>query len=80
MLFYEEKEWKYETYTSIGWRARQTLKISTDDLNKGGTIVDVAVDKLKEELKLQEKFGEVKYQHYARINELKELKKELKLK
>jgi len=40
---YEEYSWEEGKRTSIGWRASQTLKISTDDLTKVGEIVDISV-------------------------------------
>ncbi len=39
----EEKVWEDGKYVSKGYRATQTLKITTDDLDKVGEIVDVAV-------------------------------------
>lgn len=44
LSLYEERRWEYGKSEIIGWRATQTLKIKTTDLNKVGTIVDVAVD------------------------------------
>ena len=40
----EEYSWKNGEREIVGWRATQTLKIKTTDLNKVGTIVDVAVN------------------------------------
>lgn len=41
---YEEREWDEGTSTIVGWRATQTIKVKTIDMNKIGTIVDVAVE------------------------------------
>ncbi len=41
---YEERIWNQEEGSKlVGWRASQTLKVSTDDMTKIGSIVDVAV-------------------------------------
>jgi len=41
---YEERKWtRDEGSKVVGWRASQTLKIKTEDLNKVGVIVDIAV-------------------------------------
>ena len=40
---YEEFAWKEGGRESEGWRASQTLKIKTEDMNKVGEIVDIAV-------------------------------------
>jgi uncharacterized protein YggE len=41
---YEEREWtRDEGSKVVGWRASQTLKVKTTDMDKVGTIVDVAV-------------------------------------
>ncbi len=40
----EEYSWNEGKREIIGWRATQTLKVKTTDMNKVGTIVDVAVD------------------------------------
>lgn len=40
----EERRWEAGKSTVVGWRATQTLKISTTDLNKVGPIVDVCVN------------------------------------
>lgn len=41
----EERTWTKDKGSKIiGWRASQTLKIKTTDMNKVGTIVDVAVN------------------------------------
>ncbi|MBD3249086.1 DUF541 domain-containing protein [Candidatus Woesearchaeota archaeon] len=39
----EEKVWEDGEYVSKGYRATQTLKITVDDLDKVGEVVDVAV-------------------------------------
>lgn len=44
LSLYEEYSWDDGTRKSIGWRATQTLKVKTSDMNKVGTIVDVAVN------------------------------------
>jgi len=44
LSLYEEREWDEGKSTIIGWRATQTLKVKTTDMNKVGTIVDIAVD------------------------------------
>ncbi|MBD3355114.1 DUF541 domain-containing protein, partial [Candidatus Woesearchaeota archaeon] len=41
---YEEKRYEDGEYKVVGWRASQTLKISTEDLDKVGEIVDVCVE------------------------------------
>jgi len=40
---YEDRRWKDGEYETLGWRATQTLKVQTKDLDKLGTVVDVAV-------------------------------------
>ncbi|MDD5086214.1 MAG: SIMPL domain-containing protein [Candidatus Nanoarchaeia archaeon] len=41
---YEERTWTEKDGSKVvGWRASQTLKVSTDDMTKIGSIVDVAV-------------------------------------
>ena len=47
LMLYEEYKWdeNYREQTSAGWRATQTLRVTTSDLTKLGTIVDVAVEK-----------------------------------
>ena len=41
---YEERTWTQDEGSKvIGWRASQTLKVKTTDLNKVGEIVDIAV-------------------------------------
>jgi uncharacterized protein YggE len=44
LSLYEERRWESGKSTVVGWRATQTLKISTTDLNKVGPIVDVCVN------------------------------------
>ncbi len=39
----EEREWTETGSKSLGWRATQTLKITTADMEKVGKIVDIAV-------------------------------------
>jgi len=43
LSLYEEKEWTETGSKSLGWRATQTLKITTSDMTKVGKIVDIAV-------------------------------------
>jgi uncharacterized protein YggE len=43
LSLYEERTWENGKSTVVGWRAAQTLKIKTTDLNKVGAIVDVCV-------------------------------------
>ncbi len=40
----EEYTWDEGKRESVGWRATQTLKVKTTDMNKVGIIVDVAVE------------------------------------
>ncbi|MEE9525714.1 MAG: SIMPL domain-containing protein [Candidatus Woesearchaeota archaeon] len=44
LSLYEERRYENGKSTVVGWRATQTLKITTEDLDKVGTIVDVAVN------------------------------------
>ncbi|MBW2966705.1 SIMPL domain-containing protein [Candidatus Woesearchaeota archaeon] len=44
LSIYEERRWEEGKSKVVGWRATQILKIKTTDMNKVGTIVDVAVD------------------------------------
>lgn len=41
---YEEWDWQEGSRVSIGWRGSQTLKIKTEDLNKIGLIIDIALE------------------------------------
>jgi len=41
---YEERRYEDGEYNVVGWRASQTLKIKTEDLDKVGEIVDVCVE------------------------------------
>jgi len=41
---YEERRWENGKSTVVGWRATQTLKVKTTELNKVGSIVDIAVN------------------------------------
>jgi len=43
LTLYEERDWSSGKSKIIGYRASQTLKIRTENLNKIGTIVDIAV-------------------------------------
>ncbi len=44
LSLYEERSWTQEEGSKVvGWRASQTLKVSTDDMTKIGMIVDTAV-------------------------------------
>ena len=43
LSLYEEYSWENNKRESVGWRATQILKVKTTDLDKVGTIVDVAV-------------------------------------
>ncbi len=44
LSLHEEHRWEDGTSRIVGWRATQNLKITTEDLNKVGTIIDVAVE------------------------------------
>lgn len=41
---YEERRWYQEKYETYGWRATQTINISTSDLANAGDIIDVCID------------------------------------
>ncbi|MBN1785860.1 MAG: SIMPL domain-containing protein [Candidatus Methanofastidiosa archaeon] len=44
ITLYEERRWIKEEYETVGWRASQTMTITTNDLSKAGPIIDVSVD------------------------------------
>ncbi len=44
LSLHEERRWEEGKSTVVGWRATQILKIKTDELDKVGTIVDIAVE------------------------------------
>ena len=43
LSLYEERRYEEGKSKVVGWRASQTLKVKTTDLDKVGTIVDLAV-------------------------------------
>jgi len=44
LSLYEERRYENGKSRVVGWRATQTLKVKTTDLDKVGTIVDIAVE------------------------------------